>query len=180
VATTKLAKAYPATLAELKAWAKVDYDTEDALLTALLQAATHEAENRTRRTYAAHAYQLTLDEFPEGEDPIELEGDFGYVVSIAYTDEEDSETLDPLTYEAAETDDAWEMAGTWPTADSVTVVYVPGAEECPEEVKTWIKIRATSLFQQRHAIELGRAVSEVSSRFYDGLLDQYIDVERLI
>ncbi|NCC53283.1 MAG: phage gp6-like head-tail connector protein [Spartobacteria bacterium] len=180
MATTKLSKAYPVTLAELKSWAKVDYDTEDTLLSALLQAATHEAENRTRRTYAAHAYQLALDEFPDGDDPIELDGDFGHVLEIAYTDEEDSEILDPLTYDVSETDDGWEITGTWPAADSVTVEFVPGAEECPEEVKAWIKIRATSLFQQRHAIEIGRPVSEVSSRFYDGLLDQYFDVERLI
>ena len=49
----------------------------------------------------------------------------------------------------------------------------------PETVKTWIKVRALSLYQQRQTVEVGRPVAEVNMRFADALLDPYVPVGRL-
>ena len=58
----------PVTLAELKAWAKIDTDADDALITSLLAAARQAAEDYTRRSFITQSWRLTLDLEPSDFD----------------------------------------------------------------------------------------------------------------
>lgn len=53
-------------LAEMKAWAKIDHNEEDALLASLITAATESTEQFTNRSLLAQTWRLTLDQKPHG------------------------------------------------------------------------------------------------------------------
>jgi uncharacterized phiE125 gp8 family phage protein len=55
----------PVTLAEARAHLRVTSTTEDALILALLYAATEHAEDFTRRRFITQTWELVLDRFPE-------------------------------------------------------------------------------------------------------------------
>lgn len=48
-------------LAEMKAWAKIDHNEEDALLASIITAATESAEQFTNRSLLTQTWRLTLD-----------------------------------------------------------------------------------------------------------------------
>jgi len=52
------------TLEDIKAWLKVDTDTDDALITSLIKAATLEIERYIRRELLTKTFKLYLDTFP--------------------------------------------------------------------------------------------------------------------
>lgn len=60
----------PVTLADAKAHLRVDYTTDDALITGLITAATDYVERYTRKSLCYKTYRYTIDTFPWG--PIEL------------------------------------------------------------------------------------------------------------
>lgn len=51
----------PLTLAEVKAWAKIDHTDEDALLATLITAAVDSAQEYTRRSFLTQTWRLTID-----------------------------------------------------------------------------------------------------------------------
>ena len=176
---SKLLPLTPAvTLAEFKLFARIDHTGDDLLIPSLIQAATTEAGNRCHTSFALDSYRLTLDTFPADDAAIELTGDPGVVNSITYTDA----MGDPATLTAYTVTEEWtlEPETSWPAGTAVVVEYTPGEQpDVPEAVKTWIKVRATSLYQQRQTVEAGRPIAEVNMRFADALLDAYVPVGRL-
>ena len=62
----------PITLTEAKLWLKVDDSTDDDLITALIIAARQACEDYTHRSLITQTWQMTLDRFPNGCDPILL------------------------------------------------------------------------------------------------------------
>ena len=56
--------ALPVTVAEAKAYARIDFDDADALIESLIGAARDHLEQATGRTFVQTTYQLTLDAFP--------------------------------------------------------------------------------------------------------------------
>lgn len=87
--------AEPVTLAEAKAWAKVDTTTDDALLAALITAAIESAQQYTRRSFITQTWKLTLDlpvygwarDLPEGtyDLPVSaLSGDLPTVIELSH------------------------------------------------------------------------------------------------
>jgi len=81
--------------------------------------------------------------------------------------------LSPLLLPAYQT--AWPE--TRATPEAVTVQYVAGygstAAAVPADVRTWLLLTVAYLYAQREAFDLTGRVSEVPSRFVDGLLDPY-------
>ena len=59
--------ALPVTVAEAKAYARINYDDDDAVIETLIQAARDHLEQATGRTFVATTYKLTLDEFAHNE-----------------------------------------------------------------------------------------------------------------
>ncbi len=62
----------PVTLAQAKLHARIDHDLEDGLLATFIAAARQHGEQLTGRQFVEAAYELSLDGFPCGDDPIEL------------------------------------------------------------------------------------------------------------
>jgi uncharacterized phiE125 gp8 family phage protein len=56
--------AEPLTLADAKAWARIDTNADDNLVKALIKAARSFAETKLRRSLITQTWQLTLDSFP--------------------------------------------------------------------------------------------------------------------
>lgn len=154
---------YPLTLAEVKAYCRVDSSAEDSLITSMLYAATAAAEKETGRSLLPQVWDLTLDKFPSA---FELtRAPVVGVVSIIYTDTTGaSQTLDPSMY-VLDTSDGFGTAYVvptfsteWPSTqeqiNAVRVRYSAGytdAATVPEPIKNWIKAQVAAMYENRQA-----------------------------
>lgn len=150
----------PVTLAEAKAHCRVDTDTENTLITALITAARETAEAETGRQLISATWTLKLDEFPEDDGCIELRHPpLSSVTSIVYLDADGaSQTLSASAYQV-------DTAGTfgrivlapgetWPTTEAdrinaVTITFVAGYTTVPETLKLAIKLMVGHWFENR-------------------------------
>ncbi len=173
----------PVTVAEAKAHARIEIADDDALIGAMLSAATDMAEQYTGRSLITQTWDMTLDAFPAY---FELtRAPVASITSIKYTDTAGAtQTLASTDYvlvlddfSLAKVVPAYGVA--WPTArDTVTVRYVAGytnAAAVPEAIKAWIKLMVSTMYENRETEAYSsRAVSTtVQMRFVDGLLDKY-------
>lgn len=181
---------YPITLAEAKLHLRVDHDEEDAYITALITAATEQAEQRTGRALMPQAWLLTLDYFPAEIEltrlPVQTIVSVEYITPLGAT-----LALAPGThYRLSDADDYGFaklvcVAGqTWPSTladrDVVTVRYTAGyasAAAVPESIKQWIKLAIGDMYENRTASDrpIGTAnpSASVPHSFVDRLLDRY-------
>ena len=184
--TTINSTTYPVSVIELKDWVRVDHSSDDIMLTALIQAATSEAENRTWSQLTYRDYTIVLAGFPDDGESILLSGAPGTVTELAYNDGTDKTLTEGTDFEIVtdEDDGTWALEPTsadWPdNVVSVAISYKSGSATQPENIKTWILARAGSLYQQRVAITTGLSVEKIDDRFFDGLLDSHVAIGRLI
>lgn len=175
-------------LTEAKVHLRVDVADDDALITAMVVAATDMAEQQTGRALMAQTWELTLDTFPEAFEltrvPVQS------VVSLTYWDADGvQQTMGDTLYALDSSDDygyAYVVpayAGAWPnTRDQINAVslrYVAGyadAASVPEGIKQWIKLMASTMYENRETEAYSsRAVSTtVRMSFVDRLLDRYV------
>lgn len=174
------AVALPVTLAEARLHLRVDSTTEDALITALLGAATLDAEHITGRALMPQKWQLTVDSFAHC---LDLQRAATAVDSVIYVAVGGTPTtLANTVYQFVGLSDyrarvvlaygqSWPDIQTQPEA--VRVLFSCGyanAAAVPEPVKAWIKLRVGALFENRQSVTdlpthaLGMA---------DSLLDRY-------
>lgn len=146
------------TTAEFKAWAKIDDDTEDALIDSLLSAATQAAENYTRRSIYPSTWNTTINAFETVElhvVPVDLS-----TIAITYYDVDNIAT--PLLAEFYNVIDngpddfvcilfIGELPTLYDRADAVNISYAGGyaAGECPEGIRVGILKRAASDYENR-------------------------------
>jgi uncharacterized phiE125 gp8 family phage protein len=176
----------PVTPAEAKASPsfRVTGTTDDADITSLITTAREMAEAITRRALITQTLEIVLDGFPSGG--IELYcPPIQSVASIKYIDTDGVEqTLDPLLYAVDDDSEPGLVVPaygeSWPsTRDQVNAVrvrYVAGygaAADVPAAFKTWIKMRAGTLYDNSQAIIIGTIVTPIPRDFLDGLLDPY-------
>ena len=181
------ATTYPITLAEAKLHCRVDSTDDDALITALITAATEMCEQQTGRAIMAQTWELTLDAFPDAFEltrvPVQS------VTSLKYYDADGvQQTLSNTLYSLDNVDDhGWGYvvpvyAGAWPTSrdqiNAVALRYVAGyadAASVPEGIKQWIKLMLSTMYDNRETESYSsRAVSTtVKMQFVDRLLDRY-------
>ena len=182
------ASTYPVTLAEAKLHCKVDIADDDALITALITAATEMVEQKTGRAVMAQTWELTLDAF---HDALELtRTPVQSITSVKYYDTTGAQqTMSNLLYLLDNADEfgfAYVVpvySGSWPdTRDQINAVavrYVAGyadAAAVPEGIKQWIKLQIASMYENRETEAYSsRAVSTtVQMQFVDRLLDRYV------
>ena len=172
------------TLAEAKAHLRVDSTDEDALVTALIHAATATAEQMTGRALMTQTWELTLDAFPDALELTRVPAQS--VTSIIYADATGAATtLDNGLYALDSADDfgfAYIVPayGTeWPTTRSqinaVAVRYVAGyadAAAVPVSIKSWVLLQVAAMFENRE-LETGGSGSAVKLGFCDALLARY-------
>jgi uncharacterized phiE125 gp8 family phage protein len=176
------ASALAVSLVEAKAHLRVDVSDDDTLISALVTAATEMAEQYTGRAIMPQTYMLTLDAFPSA---LELtRTPVASVTSIAYADTSGTvQTLSSSLYALDNLDgngNAYVVPAyntSWPdTRDQVnalTCTFVAGyanAAAVPESIKSWIKLMAGAMYDNRSA---EGEKQTYTLGFADRLLDRY-------
>lgn len=178
----------PVTLAEAKLHARIDHDLEDGLLATFIAAARQHGEQLTGRQFVEAEYELSLDGFPCGDDPIELpKPPLQSVQAVSFL------APDGVTQSMSASDYAVDTSGlfgriypadgsVWPAArrrrNAVIINFrtgwpvVIGAPSTPDSIKSWLLCRVTGLYEQRESFT-GRSVSALPGDFLDGLLDPW-------
>lgn len=178
--------AQPVTLAEAKLHLRVDAAEDDALISALIVAATDAAEHLMGRAVLTQRWQLTLDCFDADEIALQRPP-VTSIVSVKYLQASDGvlTTLAGTEYTLAAASDytarvvpAW--GKSWPATrdvpEAVQILFEAGyadAASVPEEIKAWIKMRLGSLYANREQWTAGRGVKIEANPFVDCLLDRY-------
>jgi uncharacterized phiE125 gp8 family phage protein len=180
----------PVTLAEAKLHLRVDTSDDDALITALIIAATDDAEALMQRAVLPQTWKLTLDSFGGASSwaCIELQRPTVIAVTSVYYNQASDGVLtllDPSAYQLAAASDYTARLlpayGTyWPDlrdqAEAVQVTFTAGyadAAAVPELIKAWIKLRVAALYENRSAWTGGMKEAIQRNEFVDRLLDRY-------
>lgn len=170
----------PVTLAEAKIHLRVDVSDEDALITALIGAATQSAEHIMGRAIMPQKWQLMADSFHDIQlsmPTVTLVDSVKYVNTAGVLT-----TLDPSIYQVVTGSDytasivqsygqAWPVIRSQPEA--IQVIFSTGyadAASVPELIKSWIKLCLGALYENR---ELESGKQTYSLGFADRLLDRY-------
>lgn len=161
----------PVSLDELKAFARVDHDDDDALLTSLGIAAREFVETTTGRALMTQTLEMVTPTFPL--DTLRLPRfPVQSIESFTYLDRSgDQETLVENTDYFVDTDTVPPMlqsARYWPAvadrSNSVRVRFVAGydsADKVPQTIKTVICALAAHWYESREPVVIGAAVNEV-------------------
>lgn len=168
----------PVTLEDAKLHLRVDHDTEDDLISAMISAARESCEHETDRAIAVQTLELAIDEFPV--DGIQLlRPPVASIESVVYVDAEGVDQTMPSTsyYLDIAQEPSWllpAVGADWPAtreqANAVRVRYVAGYTECPQALRAWILLRLGTLYRTREA-DGEKPVA--ASPFADRLLDRY-------
>lgn len=173
----------------------------DTLITALVTAATQDAEHLMGRAILPQKWQLSLDQFPSGiagnvspfyalaaSRAIVLQRPTVTAVdSVKYVHATTGvlTTLDPAQYQACLASDYTASVvpahGTsWPCAraqpESVQVVFTAGyatAADVPALIVAWIKLRLAALYENRSSWTAGPQQAMSENKFTDHLLNRY-------
>lgn len=175
----------PVSLADAKAHLRLTDATDDAMVTAMIGAATEAAEHLTGRALMAQTWEITLDAFPSA---LELNRiPVASIVSIQYADVAGvMQTLTPTAY-ALDNADGFGPAfvvpsyGTdWPVTrdqiNAVKVQYIAGyldAASVPQSIKSWILLNVGSQYDSRESEVVERG-SAITLGFADRLLDRFV------
>jgi uncharacterized phiE125 gp8 family phage protein len=176
------ATALAVSLVEAKLHLRVEVSDDDALITALITAATELAEQATGRAIMPQTWELTLDAFPDALEITRVPA--ASVTSLKYWGTTGvQQTLSNALYTLDNADEfgaAYVVPvydGTWPdTRDQINAValrYVAGyadAAAVPESIKAWIRLMVGAMYENREA-EAGRQTFCLG--FADRLLDRY-------
>ena len=182
------------TVAEAKEFSRIRASTvEDTLIESFLNAAESYAENYMKRSIMLQQWRLRIDSIPV-DDTIELPR--GPISSVAtavsnfsYYDSTNGTNAMPSTsytvypdYIVPRIRKAYDAS--WPTdirnhEDSVNIEYwtgYPDKASVPDDIKTWIKLRCASYFENRESVMVGSGnyVNVIPRDFIDGLLDRYV------
>jgi uncharacterized phiE125 gp8 family phage protein len=136
----------PITLAQAKAWLRVDYDEDDDLIGTLITAARLKAEHYTNRAFIT---QTLRDVFTPQTLLRPSIGDFLSVVSVevggeALTDSDYSETEDELSKAVL-----LSSAPASAPALTYTAGYGPAAEDVPKVIHQAILLTIAEMYENR-------------------------------
>jgi uncharacterized phiE125 gp8 family phage protein len=168
---------------------RVSASTDDTDITMLIKAARIQAENYTLHALVTQTLELVLDAFPTGGIELPMPP-LQSVTSIKYIDDDGVEQTLGASLYSVDTDTIPGLITpaydeTWPTdvrdqINAVRVRYVAGfgaASDVPEDIRTWIKMRVGTLYDNPQAVVLSnlskQAIISMPHSFIDGLLDNY-------
>lgn len=175
----------PLTLAQVKAWTKVEVADDDAIFTdIIIPGAREDAEDRMNRTLLTTTWKLVLDGFPGSAECIRLH--YPIIQSIDHVKYYDEvgvlQTWSDTNYLLDSVSEPGRLCLapgiSWPTiqarASAVEVQYKAGwtqAADVPAKIKQWIAQRAAAANAFRESIVAGQPLAEIP--FVDHLLDSY-------
>jgi uncharacterized phiE125 gp8 family phage protein len=167
----------PVTLDEAKAHLRLEIPDDDGLLAGYLIAAREYIEGQTKRDLVTKTWDYTIDYgWPVRGSEIGWRqfirlpiNPIQSVTSVAYVDEAGvTQTLDPSKYIVASRtsysfitpayDTTWNTTRRVP--DAVTVRFVSGYTECPQDLKAALMLLAGHFYENRESVS-GKAMHEV-------------------
>jgi uncharacterized phiE125 gp8 family phage protein len=161
----------PVTLAEAKAHLRLDTNTDDAYVSALITAARERVELFLRRALITQTFEYTIDGFPANEidlprPPLQSVGWIKYVdtAGILQTFSPENYVADVSSNEIARIALAWNQY--WPiTRCSINAVvirffagYGDSVEDVPQAIRHGILIEIANLYENREDVVVGQAV----------------------
>lgn len=162
-------------VAEAKAWCRIDGAADDALLSLLIETASAQIEEMTGRALVEQAWRLTLDEF---SDSIELpKGPVSAVSSVKYYDAAGAlQTLAGSVYSLdLVSDPQWLVlnAGeSWPdlldAVNVVTIDFTTGYSEVPPQLRTALLMLVAQWYDNRAPGEVPAGVAVLIERYRTG------------
>lgn len=173
----------PVSLADVKAYLRVDLLDEDQLIQSLITAAREYVELYTGRVLVTQTLRLTLNSFPVGESPIVLPRPrLQRVESVTYTDV-DGLTQTMTGYIVDTTAEPGRLShppgSSWPDTNgqlnAVTIDYVAGygfADDVPKAIKQAMMLLISHWYDQRAPVVVGKITSELPFAV-SALLDSY-------
>ena len=183
----------PITLDEAKAHCRVTFSDDDTLIERLINAATHEIQNRTQRTLCETTYIEQLDRFPSGGIKLAMPPLLS-VQSIIYFNAAGSQiTLSSSDYLVdTHSEPGWVMLAPdkeWPeTQDRINAVaitykagYLAGGtaqqqrDAVPEDLRAWLLIRVATLYENRESVSFASAPFNITA--LDSLWQPYRVIE---
>jgi uncharacterized phiE125 gp8 family phage protein len=165
----------PITLAEAKAFLRVDGTDEDALIGSLISVARGVCETYAGLSFAAQTRVVKLDRF-YCKDIILPYGPVNTITSIEYSDEDgNAQTVtEGYTLDTQSGLSKIRVTDSWPYTDrimnNVVVTYTTGYAVIPEVVKHAIKMTVATLYENRQDEIVGTS-SQVLSWSSQALLD---------
>lgn len=185
----------PVSVAELRDHLRILSTSEDSMLGAILTASRLLAETKTGRALTAQTWELTLDAFPGDEEEIKLPraplSTASSDVVVNYVEDTTAGNTTQMDATALTVDARSEPGRIFPSYDNdwpddcrdepgaVRIQYVCGyaaPAAVPEPIKTWIKMRAGFLYENRESAAVGPGgfINLFPRDFVDGLLDEYV------
>lgn len=155
----------PVTLAEVKAFARIDVTSEDALIQTLIKSARRTAENIQRRALVTQTLRINRDGFPSAKEILLPRPPLQSVSSIEYKDVDGStQTMPADDYQVdavSEPGRIWLAPdASWPATqagrqNAVSITFIAGygaGQSVPETTKVGIMALATWWLENRDEI----------------------------
>ncbi len=166
----------PVTLAEAKAHLRLDTDSDDAYVSALITAARERVELFLCRALITQAFEYTLDGFPTNQvidlprPPLQAVESIQYVdtAGIIQTLSQEDYVVDASSGEIGRVALAWNRF--WPlTRSSInnviirfTAGYGDAAVDVPQAIRQGILIEVSNLYENREDVVVGQNISMLS------------------
>lgn len=164
-------------LADVKDAMHIVHTDEDTLIQAYIDLAIEQAELYTNRQLAPATYELLNDElltdFRLPKNPIQS------ITSVEYMD-------DTGVYQVFSADEyyLYEDAGvgyihfdTLPSymdhKQAIKITFVSGYENVPESIINWMRIKVSTMYENRESLVIGVSVSDIGNNLVDKLLESY-------
>lgn len=136
----------PISVSEAKAWLKVDWDSEDALIETLISAAREKCEQYTNRAFIE---QTITETFGANDDVVLSRGDVITIDSVMVGDE----SIAPVDYGTYEDATGQVILLSELPDERVEVVYTagygPAADDVPRAVKAAIFLMVAEMYDNR-------------------------------
>lgn len=166
-------------LDEAKSFMRIVSADEDKEIESYMKAAIADAEGITNRQFAKATYELYLSNFP-WENYKLPKNPINEIVSIEYMDLEGNyQTIDPSTYYLFSKYEVGHITfNVFPNfkiknhKKAVRITFVSGyLKDFPMDLKQWLKVRVSTLYENREEITLGVSVSK--NNHVDSILKRY-------
>jgi len=165
----------PISLSDAKDFLRVLDNDSDVLISSLIVAVREHVENVTNRQLESATYELYADDFVSKlpKNPISS------IEKIEYMGSEGNYILlDASTYYLYERNGIGyisysEIPNILNHKKAVKITFTAGYETVPEAIKQYMKVKISTLFENREQFVIGVSISEFGNKFIDNLLVPY-------
>ena len=167
----------PLTLSEVKEFVRVLDDDSDTILTSLIVSVREHVENVTNRQLCVATYELFSNRFISRlqKNPIKS------IDKIEYMDESgDYQTLSASSYYLYEENgvgyieyDSDFIPFLVEHKKAVKITFTSGYDTIPESIKQYMKVKISTLFENREQYVVGVSISDFGGNFIENIIGQY-------